>query len=96
MSPLRKATLRRMQCREQAAATLKALGNQNGDAYELYQKLYALWCSNSAAVLELRPLFRIPGIEPGSTFSVTIELKERIRSLANEILPAFIHTEKNT
>jgi hypothetical protein len=51
--------------------------------------LYSLWCSNNAAVPELRPLFQIEEICPGSTFSVTAEFKERVFSLAEEVLLTF-------
>ena len=93
MSPLRKTAIRRAKCRERAVAELKALIDAQSDAYQHYRNLYSLWCSNNAAVPELRPLFRIPGIAPDGFLSVTTEFKERARSLANELLPAFSSME---
>jgi len=40
----------------------------------------------TAAVQELRPLFRIPGIEPDGQLSVTEEFKGQVRSSAMAIL----------
>jgi len=94
MSPLRKAEIRRLRSRERAIAILKALGDRQGNEYQLYRELYLFWCSHNSAVPELRPLFQIPGIEPDGMLSVTIEFKERVCSLASEILPLFTHTER--
>jgi hypothetical protein len=91
MSPLQKTAIRRAKCREQAVVEPKALIDPQSDAYQHY--LYGLWHSNNAAVPELRPLSRIPGIEPDGFLSITTEFKERARSLANELLPAVASME---
>jgi hypothetical protein len=57
------------------------------DVYEAYRRLYGLWCANNAALQELRPLFRMEGIEPDGPISVTIEFREKVISVANKILP---------
>jgi hypothetical protein len=44
-------------------------------------------CANNAAIQELRPLFRMEGIEPEGCFSVTAEFREQVLTLAKEILP---------
>ena len=93
MSPVRKTTLRRAKYRKRADEILESLRQGTGDVYESYRALYALWCSNNAAVQELRPLFRIPGIEPDGPLSVTDEFKKAVRSLAKEI-PALASDEK--
>jgi hypothetical protein len=66
---------------------LESLTQGKGNVYESYRALYALWCSNHAAVQELRPLFRIPEIEADGALSVTDEFKETVQTLAKEILP---------
>lgn len=88
MSPASKSTLRRLRDRKLAEEALRSLTENTGDVYENYRALYALWCSNNAAVPELRPLFRISGIEPDGAFSVTKEFREKVRQLAIEILPS--------
>ena len=93
MSPLQKIAIRRAKCRERAVVELKVLIDPQSDAYQRYRNLYSLWYSNNAAVPELRPLSRIPGIEPDGFLSITTEFKERVRSLANELLPAFTSME---
>jgi hypothetical protein len=93
VSPVRKTTLRRVNDRKRAVEILESLGRGTGDVYESYRALYALWCSNNAAVPELRPLFRIPGIETDGALSITDEFKKTVRSLAKEIL-SLVEDEK--
>lgn len=95
MSSVRKTTLRRAKHRNRADAILESLKQGTGDVYESYRAIYALWCSNSAAVQELRPLFRIPGIESDGPLSVTDEFKKTVRSLAKEI-PALVSEKVGT
>lgn len=73
---------------------LEILTEANTDIYMLYRELYGIWCSNNAAVPEPIPLFRIPGIEPDGTLSITDDFRHRVRSLAAEILPLFSKSEK--
>jgi len=87
VSPIGKATVRRINARKRADAILESLRQGTSDVYESYRALYALWCSNNAAVQELRPLFRIPGIETDGALSFTDEFKKTVRSLAEEIPP---------
>jgi hypothetical protein len=51
-----------------------------------------LWCANNAALQELRPLFRIEGIEADGHIIVTTEFEEQVVSLANQFLPQFSST----
>jgi len=60
------------------------------DVYDGYRRLYLLWCSNNAALQELRPLFRMNGIEPDGRISATAEFQERVLSLAKKILTQFL------
>ena len=59
------------------------------DVYKGYRRLYGLWCSNDAAVQELRPLFRMEEIEPDGRLSVTEEFRQEVLSLAKQILADF-------
>lgn len=87
MSPLKKSAQRRIRDRERAEAVLKSLGEGSGDVDENYRTLYQLWCSNNSAVPELRPLFRIPEIEPEGTLTISEDFRRTVRSLASQILP---------
>jgi hypothetical protein len=90
---MRKTTARRLQTRKEAEILLESLGSGSSDAYEAYRKLYRLWCGRNAHVLELRPLFSIPGVEPDGLLSVTAAFREEIRSIAVQILPSFADTK---
>jgi hypothetical protein len=59
------------------------------DAYEAYRRLYGLWCANNAALQELRPLFRMEGIDADGHIVVTTEFRGHVVSLAKSILPQF-------
>jgi hypothetical protein len=59
------------------------------EVYVGYRQLYGFWCSNNAAVQELRPLFRIPGIEPDGMLSVDDNFNSKVRGLAESIIPYF-------
>ncbi|HET6932728.1 MAG TPA: hypothetical protein VFI45_20550, partial [Candidatus Acidoferrum sp.] len=61
--------------------------------YEQYRTLYKLWCSNNSALPELKPLFRISGIEPDGTFTVSDEFRATVRGLASQILPLMSASE---
>jgi hypothetical protein len=78
---------RRLASRQAAKELLEDLVAGKADAYEACRRLYGLWCANNAALQELRPLFRMEGIEPDGYISVTIEFREQVLSLAKQILP---------
>ncbi len=90
---MRKVTARRLQARKEAKVLLNSLSDGSDDAYEAYRKLYRLWCTRNAHVPELRPLFRIPGVEPDGALSVTTEFREEIRSVAAQLLPSFADSQ---
>jgi hypothetical protein len=46
-----------------------------------------IWCSQNAAVQELRPMFRLPGVAPDGQLSVTPEFEAQVRAFATEIMP---------
>jgi hypothetical protein len=87
MSPQSKIKRRRLASRLAAKELLEDLVTGKADAYEGYRRLYGLWCSNNAALQELRPLFRMEGIEPDGFLSVTDEFREKVLSVAKSILP---------
>jgi hypothetical protein len=72
--------------RQTARELLRGLASESSHVYETYRSLYHLWCTQNSAVQELRPLFRIPGIEPDGQLSVTEEFKGHVRSSAIAIL----------
>jgi hypothetical protein len=53
------------------------------DAYEGYRHLYSLLWANNMALQELRPLFRMDGIEPDGRISVIEEFREAVVSKQN-------------
>jgi hypothetical protein len=89
MSPMAKVERRRLAARRAAAELLQTLVSGTADVYEAYRALYGLWCSDDAALPELRPLFRMDGIEPDGLLSVTEEFRNQVLSLAQHILPQF-------
>jgi|SRR5579859_3695336 len=96
MSPLKKLVQRRIQDRQHAKAILRSLSEGGSEAYEQYRSLYKLWCSNNSALPELKPLFRIPGIEPDGSFTISNEFRTTVRALAAEILPLMSASEEST
>jgi hypothetical protein len=87
MTPISKVELRRLASRQAAKELLQGLVDGNADPYQAYRGLYELWCDNNAAVQELRPLFRLDGIEPDGRLSVTEEFRAQVLALAKQILP---------
>jgi hypothetical protein len=87
MTPISKIKGRRRATRQAAKEYLESVAFGDADVYLTYRSLYGLWCRNNAAVEELRPLFRIDGVDPDGKLSVTDEFRERVRSLARNILP---------
>ena len=90
VSPISKVETRRFASRQAAGAALQDLVSGKADAYDAYRRLYLLWCANNAALQELRPLFRVDGIDPDSSLSVTAEFREQLRLIASKILPQFL------
>jgi hypothetical protein len=90
MAAQRKSSIRKIDFRRRTVVILKSIEDGTIDPYEGYRSLYTLWCANNAALQELRPLFRMPGIEPDGTFSATEEFRSQVRELAREILPLLI------
>jgi hypothetical protein len=89
MTPLKKSNARRAAIRKQASRLLISLVNGDRDIYEAYRQLYGLWCSNNAAVPELRPLFQMPGVEPDGPLTITDEFRSEVETISRTILPQF-------
>ena len=87
VTPASETALRRAQDRRRANTILESLSQGAGDVYESYRALYGIGRSSNAAIPELRPLFRIPGIEADGALAITDEFKKTVRALAKEILP---------
>jgi hypothetical protein len=87
VTPISKVKIRRRASRQAAKELLQGIAAGEADVYLAYRGLYRLWCSNNAAVQELRPLFRIDGVDPDGRLSVTDEFREMVRALARDILP---------
>ena len=68
---------------------LQQLISEQSDVHALFHQLYSVWCSSNAAVQELRPIFRLDGVEPDGHLSVTPEFTAHVRAVASEILPKF-------
>jgi hypothetical protein len=56
------------------------------DAYEGYRRVYAIYVGSNGLAEELRPFFRLPGIEPDRFLHVDDEFRATIRRLAGEWL----------
>ena len=90
MSRTSKIENRRLASRQAATEILRELVAGKADAYEGYRHLYSLWCANNAALQELRPLFRMDGIEPDGRINVTEDFREEVLSRAMKILALFL------
>ena len=81
---------RRLASRQAATEILRDLVAGKADAYEGYRQLHSLWCANNAALQELRPLFRMDGIEPDGRINVTEDFRKEVLSRAMKILALFL------
>jgi hypothetical protein len=90
MTALKQSEVRKTASRKRAKELLGLLINGDHDIYEAYRELYGLWCSNNSAVQELRPLFRMPGVEPDGQLSVTEEFRKEIVAISKTILRDFV------
>jgi hypothetical protein len=86
---LSKVELRRRAIRKASLRVLEQIVSGEIEVYIGYRDLYAHWCGNNSAVPELRPMFRIPNVEPNGALSMTEEFKAQVISIAREILAHF-------
>ena len=88
--PISKTETRQLATRKLVKELLEQIVAGEIEVYVGYRRLYGQWCKNSAAVQELRPMFRIPGIEPDGLLSVSEKFNKEIVSMAQELLPYFL------
>ena len=88
--PLPNKRERRLAARKSALSHMNAITSGSGDFYLAYSGLFALWCRNNAAVPELRPLFRMEGVDAASRISITDEFKVEVRKIVEPIVQAFV------
>ena len=89
MSPRSKAQIRKEAAREKAKALLVSIASGDLKTYVGYRQLYGIWTSSNAAVPELRPLFRIPGVEPDGMLNVSDDFRTKVVAIAREVLISF-------
>ena len=78
MKQISKVELRRQATCKASQKILQQIVSGEIEVYVRYRHLYSQWCTNDLAVPELRPMFRIPDIEPNGTLSVTGGFKSQI------------------
>jgi hypothetical protein len=86
MTSVRKIALRRQKSRARAKEILAVIASAKAYIAEDYLALYAEYVSNPAALEEIKPMFRIPGIDPGGRFGVDDHFNTTVKSLAVELL----------
>jgi hypothetical protein len=72
--------------RQDARNLLRGIVSGEAELYVSYKQLYRIWAGHNSAVPELRPLFRMPGVEPDGVLSVNAEFEANVRNLAGRIL----------
>jgi hypothetical protein len=87
--PLRKSQIRRATAREKARTISISITTRKIDSYEGCRQLYVIYCFNSSGLVDLKPLFRIAGIAPDYSFSVTNEVREQIVAVSTQLLVEF-------
>jgi hypothetical protein len=87
--PISKTESRRKATRMVVKEILEQIVAGQVEVYIGYRRLYGQWCKNNAALQELRPMFRIPGIEPDGMLAVSEGFKSQVVSMAKEVLPKF-------
>jgi hypothetical protein len=86
MSAVRKIEVRRRRDRAQAKHLISEIASGKEYIVEEYLQLFGLFCSNNAALEDIKPLFRIPGIDPEGCFSVDEYFNSSVKSIAAEVL----------
>ena len=81
-----RVAVRRAEALERARQILHEVVDGSLDAYEGYRSIYGIYLNTSGMVEELKPFFRLPGIEPDGFLRVDDEFRTMIRQLAGEWL----------
>ena len=66
--------------------TMEGIADGSLDAYLGFRKLYGIYCGRSSVHEELKPFFRIPGVEPDGRIRVDDAFRSTVRALAAEYL----------
>ena len=74
---------RRADAVERARQVLQEVVSGSLDAYEGYRRVYGIYLGSSGLAEELKPFFRLPGIEPDGFLRVDDEFRAMIRRLAD-------------
>jgi hypothetical protein len=65
-----------------ARSILEEIADGTLDPYEGYRRVYGLYVNSSGLLDELKPLFRLPGIEPDGSLHVDDEFRNTVRTEA--------------
>jgi hypothetical protein len=84
--PRRRSTQRKAQALENARDILEVIVDGNRDPYEGYRAVYSIYVGTSGIAEELKPLFRLPGIEPDGTIHVDDTFRRLVVTVASEWL----------
>jgi hypothetical protein len=82
----RRSAQRRAQALEKAREVIKNIESGGLDPYEGYRALYGIYLDTSGMLEELKPLFRLPGIEPDGFIHVDDAFRHTVVSVAKEWL----------
>ena len=74
---------RRADAVERARRVMQEVVDGSLDAYEGYRRVYGIYLGSSGLAEELKPFFRLPGIEPDGCLHVDDEFRSEIRRLAD-------------
>ena len=77
---------RRADAIESARRVLEEVVSGSRDPYEGYRRVYAIYVGSGGLAEELKPFFRIPGIEPDGFLNVDDQFRAMIRRIAGEWL----------
>jgi hypothetical protein len=80
--PRRLSAQRRVRAVERARVIVQAIVDGRQGHYEGYRALYSIYLQTSGAAEELKPLFRLPGIEPDGTIHVNDEFRRTVMDAA--------------
>jgi hypothetical protein len=79
---MRRSTERRLRAIERARRVVNAVADGSRDPYEGYRELYSIYLGSGGNLEELKPLFRLPGIEADGCIHVDDEFRGTIRAAA--------------
>jgi hypothetical protein len=88
MTPISKKEQHRNRSRQEARNLLQRIVSGEGELYVGYKQLWRIWAGHNSAVPELRPLFRMPGVDPDGVLSINAEFEASVRNVAAQVLNA--------